>query len=196
MPCYRNVGCGPYEMYSCSECPASKLEYTEQYKQIEDVVKRSIIPSAPIPEGQERDQYIEINGVQFSYKKLAAQLGFVKVDTLKLCQKVPSGTLVAFSSGDEYPGIDIEFVRPNDEVSSAIARAEQPVGEENSPEPLRAFLYDGRETYIAYTKPDIRPNEKSADAPRPITLVASGDPDLHVNVYSENPYVCYKGELH
>ena len=25
--CYRKGGCGPYEMYSCSECPASKREY-------------------------------------------------------------------------------------------------------------------------------------------------------------------------
>ena len=27
MACYRNGGCGPYEMMSCSECPASKPEY-------------------------------------------------------------------------------------------------------------------------------------------------------------------------
>ena len=24
MKCYRSGGCGPYEMYSCSECPYSK----------------------------------------------------------------------------------------------------------------------------------------------------------------------------
>ena len=29
MTCYRNGGCGPYEMYSCAECPASKKEYVE-----------------------------------------------------------------------------------------------------------------------------------------------------------------------
>ena len=27
MKCYRDGGCGPYEMYSCSECPASKPDY-------------------------------------------------------------------------------------------------------------------------------------------------------------------------
>lgn len=27
MTCYRSGGCGPYEMRSCSECPASKPEY-------------------------------------------------------------------------------------------------------------------------------------------------------------------------
>lgn len=32
MKCYRNGGCGPYEMYSCSECPASKKEYLNRYK--------------------------------------------------------------------------------------------------------------------------------------------------------------------
>ena len=27
MTCYRNGGCGPYEMRPCNECPASKPEY-------------------------------------------------------------------------------------------------------------------------------------------------------------------------
>ena len=27
--CYRNGGCGPYEMLSCSECPASKSDYLQ-----------------------------------------------------------------------------------------------------------------------------------------------------------------------
>ena len=30
MACYRTGGCGPYEMYSCSECPASKPEYAQR----------------------------------------------------------------------------------------------------------------------------------------------------------------------
>ena len=30
MACYRNGGCGPYEMYSCSQCPASKPEYLKR----------------------------------------------------------------------------------------------------------------------------------------------------------------------
>lgn len=37
MACYREGGCGPYEMLSCSECPASKKDYLlrkelEKYK--------------------------------------------------------------------------------------------------------------------------------------------------------------------
>ena len=27
--CYRNGGCGPYEMCSCYECPASKSDYVQ-----------------------------------------------------------------------------------------------------------------------------------------------------------------------
>lgn len=27
MACYREGGCGPFEMYSCNVCPASKPEY-------------------------------------------------------------------------------------------------------------------------------------------------------------------------
>lgn len=30
MTCYRDGGCGPYEMRSCSECPASKPEYKKR----------------------------------------------------------------------------------------------------------------------------------------------------------------------
>lgn len=30
MSCYRNGGCGPYEMLPCNECPASKPEYAEK----------------------------------------------------------------------------------------------------------------------------------------------------------------------
>lgn len=31
MACYRDGGCGPYEMRSCSECPASKPDYAKRY---------------------------------------------------------------------------------------------------------------------------------------------------------------------
>ena len=31
--CYRDGGCGPYESLSCGECPASKPEYANRYKQ-------------------------------------------------------------------------------------------------------------------------------------------------------------------
>ena len=30
MKCYRQGGCGPYEMLSCNECPASKPEYLKK----------------------------------------------------------------------------------------------------------------------------------------------------------------------
>jgi len=30
MKCYREGGCGPYEMLSCFECPASKPEYDKR----------------------------------------------------------------------------------------------------------------------------------------------------------------------
>jgi post-segregation antitoxin (ccd killing protein) len=32
MACYRKGGCGPYENRSCNECPASKPEYADRYK--------------------------------------------------------------------------------------------------------------------------------------------------------------------
>lgn len=35
MTCYKSGGCGVYEMYSCSECPASKPEYANKNKEAE-----------------------------------------------------------------------------------------------------------------------------------------------------------------
>lgn len=35
MSCYKNGGCGVYEMNSCSECLASKPEYLERQKKID-----------------------------------------------------------------------------------------------------------------------------------------------------------------
>lgn len=45
MTCYRSGGCGPYEMYSCAECPARKHEYilkNTPQKQIQDSKKISV----------------------------------------------------------------------------------------------------------------------------------------------------------
>lgn len=33
--CYRKGGCGPYEMRSCNECPASKPSYLQKNKEEE-----------------------------------------------------------------------------------------------------------------------------------------------------------------
>ena len=41
MACYKSGGCGIYEMYSCSECPASKSEYANKY--FEETKKTGII---------------------------------------------------------------------------------------------------------------------------------------------------------
>lgn len=47
MSCYKEGGCGAYEMYSCSECPASKPEYSKRCqpkeKKINIVRKRYVI---------------------------------------------------------------------------------------------------------------------------------------------------------
>lgn len=39
MSCYRSGGCGPYEMMSCYECPASKPEYLERSVSNEELIK-------------------------------------------------------------------------------------------------------------------------------------------------------------
>lgn len=42
MQCYRRGGCGPYEMLSCSECPASKQEYVRKNSAAQDIPVDSI----------------------------------------------------------------------------------------------------------------------------------------------------------
>lgn len=39
MACYRKGSCGPYEMYSCSECPASKPEYAKRNEKTQESKK-------------------------------------------------------------------------------------------------------------------------------------------------------------
>ena len=43
MSCYRNGGCGPYEMCSCTECPASKPEYLKRGFSKADTVRLKAI---------------------------------------------------------------------------------------------------------------------------------------------------------
>lgn len=46
MKCYKNGGCGVYEMYSCSECPASKPIYRCKncfsYSQCKDIILKGV----------------------------------------------------------------------------------------------------------------------------------------------------------
>ena len=43
--CYRNGGCGPYEMYSCSECPASKSDYLQHDRKQKAITNADCIRS-------------------------------------------------------------------------------------------------------------------------------------------------------
>lgn len=47
MTCFRKGGCGPYEMFSCSECPASKESYLERYYKNAETVKKNIESTWP-----------------------------------------------------------------------------------------------------------------------------------------------------
>ena len=61
MSCYRQGGCGPYEMLSCNECPASKPEYKERY-QNNDLYVVSI-------NGENKDNYMAIGSTEQEAKE-------------------------------------------------------------------------------------------------------------------------------
>ncbi len=67
-PCYRNGGCGPYESYSCTECPASKPEY--QHRQMKN--------ETPSPR-------VKLWNLVSRYKQDAEML---KTETNPMCQKL------------------------------------------------------------------------------------------------------------
>ena len=59
MTCYRNGGCGPYEMLACNECPASKPEYADakiicEHKSTFEQYEPSIYICSRCQEGVER----------------------------------------------------------------------------------------------------------------------------------------------
>lgn len=88
MACYREGGCGPYEMYSCGECPASKRSYLEKEATMKKIrvcleIQNAAIDEdgSPAPAGIQitigevpDDKYKEI-----SYEKLAAGLNKKKL---------------------------------------------------------------------------------------------------------------------
>lgn len=61
MNCYRAGGCGPYEMRSCGECPASKESYLRRReKSIKELEDKSPLLISAIPvEGMETHRVVE-----------------------------------------------------------------------------------------------------------------------------------------
>ena len=57
MACYRNGGCGPYEMYSCSECPASKSEYAQKQSTCSEKQQVRLIDANPLTSALRHYQY-------------------------------------------------------------------------------------------------------------------------------------------
>lgn len=67
--CYRHGGCGPYEMMSCSECPASKPEYLRRYPITMKFGDKEIVLEEPIiiPETLQKQylgKWIELDGYE------------------------------------------------------------------------------------------------------------------------------------
>ena len=44
MACYRDGGCGPYEMRSCNDCPASRPEYAKRRPAADAAAERDMMP--------------------------------------------------------------------------------------------------------------------------------------------------------
>lgn len=135
--------------------------------------------------------YLEVNGMKVTYEDLAKALGVPQIQSLLLCQDVASGTLAAQAGTEEYPGIDLFLRLPEKSgLDVLMARAEQP---QDEPEP-KAYLYDVEAVYIAYTIADTRTAEEIEDSDAPRIVVVSGDRGQQVDVYAENPYVCFMGQ--
>lgn len=143
------------------------------------------------------DTFLNINGRDFNLEELAKHLGITEIKDIRLCQKVPAGTLVATTEHidtSRYPGLAVELHLPDDAgtLPILISQTEQPARHEDGDQ-VRTYLYGRGDSYIGFMNIDTRPDDIELEDPRQPVIVASGDRDATVIVRPENNWVKYDG---
>ena len=150
-----------------------------------------------------KGRFIRINNKDFSFDELAEALGIhakkgFEPFEVQLCQRVDAGILTATATdfGPAYPGIDVELhlLEKENTQPIMITRTEQPCEDEVA-DPVRTYSYGRNEDYFMYFDSDIRSDREVEVEAIPPSVVIAGDPGLSVDVWTENPYMNYKGHL-
>lgn len=141
---------------------------------------------------------LTINGRKFSAEEVAKKLGITdSVVTMSLRVPIPAGNVEAYAFNDEFvvfPGIDTMINTTDKEgrnISFTVTRTEQALKDEDP----TTYLYGRTEPCIAYLKNDIRPEDEFDADPKNPKLVVGGDTDYRVQLYAENEFVDWRGQV-
>lgn len=85
---------------------------------------------------------------------------------------------------------------PNGAPSIRLSHSEKDFNEVDGGEPpVRTFLYDRADGYVAYLNHNVRPEKALKKEKLRAMLVASGDADIIVDVYRQNQFVAWHDSL-
>ena len=147
------------------------------------------------------NQFIRIGEKVFPAESICQLLGIEPTGGMKISvgRTAVGGTLeasVALGYPDEYFDMEVHY-NPVNEAPILLSHVEQHAyDKEGKAVPqVRTFLYDRTESYVGYIIHNICLEEEQGDGRMQTKLVASGDKNVVVNVYQENPYAKWKGPL-
>lgn len=146
------------------------------------------------------NQFIKIGEKVYSVEDICKLLDIESKEGTRIAlgEVLPSGTLEAsvfLGKASDYPNVNTIY-RPDGGEAMHLSTSEMNLGEKEDGESrIRTFLYDRAESYVAYITHDTRPEEELGDEQLTSKVIASGDMDVIVEIYSENPYTRYCGNL-
>lgn len=147
------------------------------------------------------DQYIKVKNKVISAEELCKLLGVDPQNgtVISIGHTANGGAFevsTCLGSSKNCAFMDVQFC-PDGEDPILLAHVEldgYDVGE-GEEVPVRTFLYDRAENYVAYMDHNICPEEDLGDIVLRSKLIASGDMDVIVDVYRENQFVAWHGPL-
>lgn len=144
----------------------------------------------------DQNQFIKIGDKKFSVYEFCERLGVYPVVGLPIIvgQVATGGTLeasITMGNPEDRPCVEVNFCREG-EPPIVLTHTEQEMEDEPK---VRTFLYDRADCYIGHMTHKTCSEEELGDEQLQTDLIASGDPDVLVNVYRENQYVYWWGLL-
>ena len=146
------------------------------------------------------NQFIKIGEKVYSVEDICKLLDIEpkEVTRFALGENLPGGALEAsvfLGSPGDHLNVETSYC-PDSGEAMLLSTSEMNLGEQEDGESnVRTFLYDRAESYVAYITHDTRPEEELGDEQLTSKVIASGDMDAIVDIYSENPYTRYCGNL-
>ena len=146
------------------------------------------------------NQFIKIGEKVYSVEDICKLLDIEPKEGTRIAlgENLPGGALEAsvfLGSPGDHLNVETSYC-PDSGEAMLLSTSEMNLGEQEDGESnVRTFLYDRAESYVAYITHDTSPEEELGDEQLTSKVIASGDMDAIVDIYSENPYTRYCGNL-